>query len=202
MFFLKKSPKKTKSSSSLDKDDRAFLLKLSRATLNASLRGNRPPMPMNVARDLKYDIPKFMKDRCGVFVTLQIDDNLRGCIGHVVGVKRLLDSVIENTQAAAFKDPRFSPLDADELAIVNIEISILTPLKKVQSIDEIEIPGQGVYLEKDDAKAVFLPQVAVEQEWDRDTMLSHLALKAGLSADGWQKDATFKTFESETFSEE
>jgi AmmeMemoRadiSam system protein A len=201
LFFLKKSGKAA-AKSSLDKDDRTFLLRLARETMNAVLRGNRPPMPMNVAKELKYDIPKFMKERRGVFVTLNMDDCLRGCIGHVMGIMPMLDAVIDNAQAAAFKDPRFTPINADELSVVNIEISVLSPLRKVEAINDIEIPAHGVLLEKAGAKAVFLPQVAEEQNWDRDTMLTHLALKAGLGADDWRDGASFQVFTSESFSEQ
>jgi uncharacterized protein (TIGR00296 family) len=86
--------------------------------------------------------------------------------------------------------------------LLHLEISALTPLRSVSGPADIEIGRHGILLHKGAAQAVFLPQVAVEQGWDRDTTLTHLALKAGLPADGWRQGARFQVFEADVFAEE
>ena len=199
MFFKKRF--KRRRSGNLDENDSRFLLKLARDTINATVRGNEPPQPELVAHALEYDIPAFMRERRGVFVSLHSGGALRGCIGHIIGVMPMLEGIVENAVAAAFKDPRFRPLEAGDLENVDIEISILSPLEKVASTGDIEIPGQGVVMTKDGAKAVFLPQVAEEQGWDRDTLLCHLSRKAGLDADAWRDGAEFEIFTAESVRE-
>ncbi len=103
--------------------------------------------------------------------------------------------------AAAFEDRRFPPLSRGELAGITIEISALTPPRAIDGIAEIVLGRDGVILRKGMRSAVFLPQVAVEQGWDRDTLLTQLALKAGLPGDAWREGAEFQTFQAEVFSE-
>jgi AmmeMemoRadiSam system protein A len=113
----------------------------------------------------------------------------------------LYKSVISNAVNAAVNDPRFNPVSKDELKDITIEISALTPPKPIDSYKDIRIGTDGVVLKKGDYQAVFLPQVAPEQNWTRDEMLENLSLKAGLPADGWKTDASFLTFQAEVFGE-
>ena len=137
----------------------------------------------------------------GAFVTLKKHGRLRGCIGHMADDLPLCQVVGYCALQAAFNDRRFSPVELDELADIEIEISVLTPFQPVGGYEDIRIGRDGVLLEKDGRSAVYLPSVAVEQGWNREEMLSHLSVKAGLSADGWKKGGRFYTFQANAFGE-
>lgn len=181
-------------SAPLTADERRRLLDLARAVIEAEATGAVAPHP-------KADTPALAETR-GAFVTLHAADRLRGCIGYIEGVKPLVEAVADNARAAAFRDPRFAPVDASELDGILIEISALTPLTPVRSWRDIEIPRHGVVLSRGGRRAVFLPQVAGEEGWDRGTMLTHLSLKAGLAPESWREGASFHVFEAEVFGEE
>ena len=102
---------------------------------------------------------------------------------------------------AAFNDPRFTPVNLNELRNLEIEISILTPMKPIETPDKIVVGRDGVLLSKGGKSAMFLPQVALENKWDRTEMLDNLCVKAGLSAGCWKRDAKFQIFQAEVFSE-
>jgi AmmeMemoRadiSam system protein A len=112
----------------------------------------------------------------------------------------MVDAVVQAAVSAAH-DPRFPPLEAAELDEVELEVSVLSPTEVVSGPDSIAVGTHGVVLSKGRHRAVFLPQVAVEQGWDRDTMLDHLARKAGLRTDGWREGATFEVFTAQVFTE-
>lgn len=137
----------------------------------------------------------------GAFVTLKKHGELRGCIGHIAVDLPLCECVGRMALEAALHDSRFPPLERDELPRTEIEISVLTPALPVSGPDAIVVGRDGVILRKGGRSAVFLPQVALEQGWDRETMLSNLARKAGLPADAWRSGAEFLTFQAEVFSE-
>ena len=178
----------------LTPDEKRRLLALARAVIAAEAAGEPVPPP-------EADTPALAEAR-GTFVTLHLDGRLRGCIGYIEGVKPLVEAVVDNALAAAFRDPRFPPVDAEELAEIDLEISALTPLQPVPDWRDIEIPRHGVVLAKDGRRSVFLPQVAAEQGWNRETMLAHLSAKAGLDPLAWREGATFHVFEAEVFGEE
>ncbi len=184
----------------LNKEEKSFLLSLARRTLERVLSGADPPEVESFPEGVSEEK---MRTECGVFVTLnRRDHRLRGCIGSIVGKEALVDGVIRNAINAALRDPRFPPVTREELDDLVIEISVLTPLVEASSYEDIEIGRHGVVLEKGAHSAVFLPQVAPEQGWDRETMLSHLAMKAGLPADAWRQGAKFYLFEALVFSED
>lgn len=137
----------------------------------------------------------------GAFVTLKKKGELRGCIGRMMGDEPLGKTVGMMAIQAAVNDRRFNPLTADELKDIEIEISVLTPMKRVPGVADIVVGRDGVLLSKEGRSAVFLPQVATEQGWNRDEMLDHLCLKAGLAAGSWKKGAQFSTFQAIVFSE-
>ena len=138
----------------------------------------------------------------GVFVTLKKRGNLRGCIGHIIPdgtpLCRLVGSM---ALQSAFNDNRFPPVSASEMKDIEIELSVLTPMKSVAGPEDIVVGRDGVIIHKDGRSAVFLPQVAPEQGWNREEMLKHLCIKAGLPHDGWRSGAQFSTFEAIVFSE-
>ncbi|MCF7855824.1 MAG: AmmeMemoRadiSam system protein B [Candidatus Pacebacteria bacterium] len=148
------------------------------------------------------ELPSFLRDPGACFVTLHIGDNLRGCIGSLEPAEPLYLDIVRNARNAAFRDPRFRPLTEDEFRQIHIEISILTPAQRIESPEQFEIGRHGIILEKGPYRAVFLPQVAPEQGWDRDTTLTHLALKAGLGPDDWKRNTQFSVFEAIVFGEE
>lgn len=180
---------------------RTLLPALARAALEAAVTGRPAPPARRAARDLGLAWPPEADQARGVFVTLKMRGRLRGCIGMIEGVEPLADAVIAQALAAAFRDPRFEPLTADELPDVDLEVSVLTPPRPVAGWREIEVPRHGVLLAKSGRRAVFLPQVAAEMGWDRDTTLSQLCLKAGLPPDAWREGADLRVFEAEVLAE-
>ncbi|MDP4277873.1 MAG: AmmeMemoRadiSam system protein A, partial [Bacteroidota bacterium] len=165
----------------LTEADKAQLLSIARGSLEACVRGNTLPKidATNVSRVLKTN--------CGAFVTLHIHGNLRGCIGRLTGNLPLYKIVQEMAVAAALHDYRFMPVSPDELKQIDIELSVLSPLKKIDDVAEIELGKHGVLIEKNRHSGVFLPQVATETHWTLDEFLGHCARdKAGLEWDEWK----------------
>jgi AmmeMemoRadiSam system protein B/AmmeMemoRadiSam system protein A len=150
-----------------------------------------------------------LKDNCyspilnlnyGAFVSIYLSGELRGCIGRLqAGNLPLYETISEMAVSSAFFDRRFSPLTMDEFKEISIEISVLTPLVKISSIDEIELGKHGIYIKKDYRSGTFLPQVALKTNWTKEEFLGHCARdKAGLGWDGW-KDAEIYTYEAYIF---
>lgn len=141
-----------------------------------------------------------LNQRVGSFVTLKIDDALRGCIGYLIGLKPLYQQIYELAKEAAFDDPRFPPLHRSEYAHLSVEISVLTPPQRIKSIEEFVLSRDGIIITVGKNRAVFLPQVADEMGWDKDQMLSALSRKAGLDSQAYKRsDAVFETFQAEVF---
>lgn len=142
-----------------------------------------------------------MSDR-GMFVTLKKDGEIRGCIGNITGRDALFLATVKTTLNSALHDSRFTPIIQEELSSLRIEISVLTPSAQVDAPEDFIVGRHGIILEKGRKQAVFLPQVAIEQGWDREQTLTQLALKAGLPPDAWKTGAEFFVFEAQAFSEE
>jgi len=142
-----------------------------------------------------------LDSKSGCFVTIKSQDNLRGCIGCFSSEKPLWQTVQEFAIAAASRDPRFYPLHPEELDDITIEISVLSNLTKIESIDEIVVGTHGLYIEKNMYRGVLLPQVATEYGWDKTTFLKHTCQKAGLEPDAWQSGADIYIFSAQIFSE-
>jgi AmmeMemoRadiSam system protein A len=177
--------------------DKTKLLKLARATLTYVLTNWRMP----TADQLDVEITPAMKRVSGVFVTLHKKGELRGCIGEIFPIRPLYKAVIAEAINAGLNDYRFPRVKAAELQDIDFEISVLTPPKPIASAADIVVGKHGVVLKKGGRSAVFLPQVAVEQGWDRETMLSELSQKAGLPGDAWREGASFEVFEAIVFGE-
>ena len=137
----------------------------------------------------------------GVFVTLECGGHLRGCIGYSSPLFPLYLAVINCSISAATDDPRFEPLRVEELDQVQIEISVLSPMKGVTNIDDIEIGTHGLLISHKGKKGLLLPQVAVEHGWDRERFLSETCRKAGLRSDQWERGATLESFTAIVFRE-
>lgn len=177
--------------------ERAFLVDLAHAAVTAAVLEQPLPDPAAHAATAGLALTSRLTTPRGVFVTLTLDGDLRGCIGTIEGRKPLVEAVVDNGVSAATRDPRFVPVRPADLPRLHVEVSALSPLRAVAGPDDIEIGRHGILLAKGRRQAVFLPQVAPEQGWDLPTTLDHLALKAGLPADAWRRDCRFQVFEAE-----
>jgi len=180
--------------SELTETDRQILLQLARASIARKFDPSRE-LP-DTSR-----LSPAARRKMGAFVTLNIGDRLRGCIGEILPQRSLLKAVASRAVDAAFHDPRFLPLREDEFGLIRIEISALQPPHPVKSWHDIELGRHGILLQKDGTGAVFLPQVAPEQGWNLPETLTHLSMKAGLAPDAWQENAQFDIFEAQVFHE-
>ena len=182
----------------LTPEEQTTLLHIARDTVEMYVRDHKRP-------DLKggkYEITAKMSAPCGAFVTLQKHGELRGCIGHIVGRVPMNECVAENAVNAAVNDTRFDPVRPDELKDIDIEISVLSPLKKVNSPKDIVIGKHGIVMKQGYAQAVYLPQVAPEQGWNLEQTLTSLSHKAGLPGDAWKQPGTeFQVFTAQVFGE-
>ena len=178
----------------LSEKDKKALLALARETIARFLTVQTVPLVRGFS-------PAAMAER-GVFVTLRKKGELRGCIGRMTPDRPLALLVGAMALRAAFDDPRFGPVSLPEVAGLEIEISVLTPMQAVPGPDAIVVGRDGVLLTVGERSAVFLPQVAPEQGWNRNEMLDHLSRKAGLPASAWRgAGASFQTFQALVFSE-
>ncbi len=178
----------------LTEKEKSFCLKLARKTLENHFAGKKEKL-------LPPKEYKSLWEKRGVFVTLLKEGHLRGCIGVLEPVYPLYEGIQKMALSSAFEDPRFSPLKADELPFIEIEISVLSPLKP-GTIDEVEVGKHGVYIIKGIHRGVLLPQVPVEFNWDKETFLKHVCLKAGLSPDCYKDpDTELYLFTAEVFKE-
>jgi AmmeMemoRadiSam system protein A len=142
-----------------------------------------------------------LKEKRGAFVTLKVDGELRGCVGYPVPCKPLAETVVEMAVAAASQDFRFDPLTPEDLARTRIEISVLSLPAPVKNPDEVEVGRHGIIIEKGSCRGLLLPQVPLEQDWDRETYLRHGCLKAGLGPEEYKKGAKIEVFTAQVFSE-
>src|SRR3989338_1870877 len=200
MAFFKKKEKNNFQASdedSLNKEERETLLKLARKTLDSFLNGGNLD---DVTKGLNLT-PK-LKEKRGVFVTIKKHGNLRGCIGYIEGIKPLYEAVIDNTINACSRDYRFVSMVKGEDKEVALEIFVMTPLKKIKSVDEIVVGKHGLVIQKGFSKGLLLPQVATEYGWDRETFLNQVSLKAGLPYNAWKSGSTIWTFSAQVFGEE
>lgn len=145
---------------------------------------------------------KALNVRRGCFVTITRDGQLRGCIGNFQSEWPLFREVAEMAVASATKDPRFYPMREEDLDDFAIEISVLSPLKKIEDPEKIQVGIHGIYLEKGYHRGVLLPQVATEHHWDRNTFLQQTCIKAGLPGDAWGgEDVEIYVFSAEVFND-
>ena len=179
----------------LSEEDRQNLLHIARQSIESQWQGE-PAEPCD-----NRQLSPSLTTCCGAFVTLHKNGRLRGCIGHFGSDTPLYKVVSEMAQAAAFEDPRFHPVTLDEMPEISIEISVLTPLKRINDISEFDYGKQGIFIRKGRRSGTFLPQVAKETHWTKEEFLGHCARdKAGIGWDGW-KDAELYTYEAILFGE-
>ena len=163
------------------------------------------PMPQSKRRstDKSSTSPRpaeHLDENRGAFTTLHLRGHLRGCIGYVFATQSLYRTVAETARAAAFDDPRFHPVTAEEAPELKIEISVLSPLRPIKP-EEVVVGKHGLVVTQGNRRGLLLPQVPVEWNWDRETFLSQTCLKAGLAPDAWLHDAEVQAFTAEVFGE-
>jgi AmmeMemoRadiSam system protein A len=177
----------------LNTDQQTFLLNLARESIQHHLKKGK-----TLKKKVKDE--ELMKKR-GAFVTLKINDQLRGCIGYPLPYKPLWETIRDAAIAAATQDYRFQSMTLEELPETLIEISILTLPQPIKDVKEIEVGKHGIIVTKGPNKGLLLPQVPVEWDWDLETYLSHGCMKAGLDEDEWRKGVQIEVFSAQVFSE-
>lgn len=177
----------------LSPEDKKKLLEIASETIKAYVE---------TGKTLSFEVksPSLLTNGAA-FVSLYKRGALRGCIGHTEARNALWATVRDVAIAAATQDPRFPPVSPDELRQLNIEISVLTPLKRVKSIEEIKVGVHGLMMVRGSRSGLLLPQVATEYGWTREEFLQHTCMKAGLPPQAWQDPKTeIYSFEAEVFS--
>ncbi|MDY0098387.1 MAG: AmmeMemoRadiSam system protein B [Bacteroidales bacterium] len=185
------SPKSAASLNSINfsEKEKDELLSLARNNIKSILYNNKgiDPDPEKM--------PAIFKEPLGAFVTLKLKGKLRGCIGRFLSSDPLYEAILESSRSSAFEDPRFSPLTKEEFENADLEITVLGPLKKINSINEIVLGKHGIYIKKDFRSGTMLPQVATENGWTLEEFLGYTSRdKAGLGWLGW-KDAEISVYE-------
>jgi len=178
----------------LSKEEKVKLLEIAKLSIIEAVTGKRQFFP-NVTEEK-------LKENCGAFVTIKENNELRGCIGYIQAVKPLYETVKDVAKSAAVNDYRFNPVAENELDKLELEISVLTPLKKIKDINEIEVGKHGLVMKQGFNSGLLLPQVATEYNWDKETFLKETCRKAGLPQDAWKDKSTeIYTFSAEVFGE-
>ncbi|GAB4520872.1 MAG: AmmeMemoRadiSam system protein A [Haliangiales bacterium] len=179
----------------LTDDEKRELLRIARATLREYFHTGRIP-PGKPHRDS-------LTAGAGAFVSLYAGTTLRGCIGTQSEATALFRTVQEMTVAAATRDPRFEPIDEDEVEDLNVEISVLGHATEISDPSQVEIGVHGLSIDANGQRGLLLPQVASKQGWDSSAFLAEVCKKAGLAPDAWrQQGATVQTFTAQVFSDE
>ena len=163
----------------LTNDEKEILLKAARQSILSAFGEAEKP-------EINYTAFPILKQQMGAFVTLKIDDDLRGCIGYIFAIEPLFDTICESAQAAAFNDPRFKELTREEFDKIKIEISILSTFEPIKRYNEIKLGKHGLLLEEA-GRAVLLPQVATENNYTREQFLTALCHKAGMYGEYWKE---------------
>jgi hypothetical protein len=175
--------------------DKKIVLTLARNTIEQYVSSHKEFVPDTA------NYSEALKAHCGAFVTLKKHGELRGCIGLFGANEPLYDVVREMAIAAATEDHRFTPVTSAELSDIDIEVSVLTPMRRIHSIDEFELGKHGIYMRKGNRSGTFLPQVAEETDWTKEQFFGHCSQdKAGIGWDGW-KDADLFVYEALVFGE-
>jgi AmmeMemoRadiSam system protein A len=172
---------------------RARLHAIALAAVRAAARGSDPEVEAP-AGEVEILRPS------GAFVTLRRRGTLRGCIGVIPAARPMWETVRDMAVAAAVRDPRFPPVEPEEVDDLRVEISVLAPLRRIRDVEEVAVGRDGLYVVRGALSGLLLPQVATEQGWDRESFLDHTCVKAGLPRDAWRDPETeLHAFEAEVF---
>jgi AmmeMemoRadiSam system protein B/AmmeMemoRadiSam system protein A len=176
----------------LNAEEQKLLKEIAREAISSKLK-NRP-------YSLPESLPEIFETPCGAFVTLTVNHRLRGCIGHITASAPLSDTVRSVAVSAAFEDPRFSPVTEKEWTGIDLEVSVLTPLERVENIEDVTPGVHGLYIRRGFQSGLLLPQVATEYGWDRETFLEQTCRKAGLRKNDWKEaDTEIYWFKAQVF---
>lgn len=178
--------------SPLTEAEQRLLLRLAREALEEGVRTGHlldiePPAGASEARS-------------GAFVTIRKHGRLRGCVGYVESSKPLYQTVRECARAAGLQDPRFDPVEPEELPVLHLEISVLSPFEEIAP-EKVEVGRHGLMISRSYQRGLLLPQVPVEWKWDRETFLRETCRKAGLEDDAWRHGARLQGFTAQVFAE-
>ena len=189
--FIRNGQTRTDTEFTLSYEEKQMLKKIAYTSIKDSLNG-KPISMFNLQSSI-------LNQKCGAFVSLHKQGRLRGCIGHFGEDVPLHEIVAEMARAAAFEDPRFPPVHREELGDIDIEISVLTPMRRIQSLDDFQLHKHGIYIRKGYRSGTFLPQVADEVNWTKEEFVGHCSQdKAGLGWNGW-RDAELYVYEAIVF---
>lgn len=184
----------------LSEEDGQFLIKIARRTIENYLNKKTD--------DIDKEIPDYLKENLGVFVTLTINDELRGCIGYPEPVFPLINAVKDSAISAATRDPRFPALKSNELDKIKIEISVLTKPQLIEVENNRDYPEKviigedGLIIELGHYRGLLLPQVATDYNFSSEEFLSQTCLKSGLNGDCWlNEDVKIFKFQAQIFNE-
>jgi AmmeMemoRadiSam system protein A len=173
-------------------EERAMLLQLAHRAIESAFDG----IPLDLTPPSQH-----LAEQRGAFTTLHVNGKLRGCIGFVVAAHSLYRTVADTARAAAFDDPRFSAVTPEEATLLEIEISVLSPLRPIEP-EAVVVGKHGLVIAKGNRRGLLLPQVPGEWGWDRETFLAQTCKKAGLSPDAWQQGAEIQAFTAEVFGDQ
>lgn len=179
----------------LGAQEKSLLLQIARQAVEAAAARRQFEVP---------PVPESLRDPAAVFVTLKtLSGDLRGCIGTIDPDRPLAEAVAEMARSAALYDPRFPPVVPEEVPELSIEISILSPRRRLMEIDELQPGHHGLIVERGPFRGLLLPQVATEWGWTREEFLAHTCAKAGLPPHAWKEaDTDIFVFSAEVIEEE
>jgi AmmeMemoRadiSam system protein A len=176
-------------------EERRWLLRLAHLAIRAAVCGETGQEALDPGPATAH-----LREARGAFTTLHEHGKLRGCIGYVMAVAPLDQTIRETARAAALDDPRFPPVTEDELESLQLEISVLSPMFAIAP-EDVVVGRHGLMMSHQGRRGLLLPQVAPEWGWDRETFLSQTCRKAGLGADCWKHGAKIEAFTAEVFGE-
>ncbi len=180
----------------ISQNEKRILLKFARESIISNLESNKEKT------DETSEIPEVMKLERGLFVTLRKDNNLRGCIGHIIPMGTLCEEIPKIAVMAAQEDPRFPSVVLSEVEDLTLEITILSPMLKISNPNMVKPGKHGLLIKNGFYQGLLLPQVAIDYNWNREEFLSQTCLKAGLHSDAWKDDETeISVFTAEYFEE-
>jgi len=181
------------------REQRQLLLGIARGAIASGLAGE--PLPDSPpSSPLSSNWHGLVAPR-GVFTTLYLTGQLRGCVGYASPIRPLFRAVAETSRAAAFEDSRFWPVTPEEARELEFSLSVLSPVFAIAA-SEVQVGRHGLLISSGSRRGLLLPQVAVEHEWDRETFLAQTCQKAGLPLDAWRRSATIEAFTAEVFGDD
>jgi uncharacterized protein len=180
-------------------EERQILLEIARASIASRIADKPLPDEASFVANLPNLRPRLLEPR-GVFTTLYLRNQLRGCVGYAMPIHSLFRAVAETARAAAFDDTRFWPVTHDELSDLKISLSVLSPLFAIEA-DQVEVGAHGLLITLGSRRGLLLPQVPIEHGWDRLTFLEQTCHKAGLPSDAW-RSASIEAFTAEVFGDD